>query len=94
MSARHRDVGDGGSMNGAAACVSRGTVSRDPQVQEPVRPFRRHQHVRTLETRRHREVERKLGDDGRFRAASVADDLERVSAWCRDPPLAIRSGLA
>jgi hypothetical protein len=65
-------------MNGAAARVSRGTVSSDPQMQEPVRPFRRHRLVRMLETRRYREVERELSDDGRFRAASVTDDIERV----------------
>ena len=64
-----------GLVNGAVGRVLRGTVSSDPQMQEPVRPFRRHRLVRTLKTCRYGEVERELSDDGRFRAASVADDL-------------------
>ncbi len=47
-------------------------------MQEPVRAFRRHRLVCMLETLRHREVECKLGDDGRFRTTSLADDIERV----------------
>jgi hypothetical protein len=30
------------------------------------------------EARRHREVDRKLGDDGRFRPTGVADDVKRL----------------
>ena len=67
-----------GSMDRAADCALRGVVLSDAISQEPLYLFRPNGVARTMEARRYREVERKLGDDGRFRATHVADDIECV----------------
>lgn len=70
---------DGRLVNRGARLMLRSAVVRNAHVEEPPRLFGIHAAAVRAELRRHREVERKLGANGRFPAAGVANDIERLS---------------